>query len=94
MVLNEQELNLRNAVTAQQAGLHAIAAGADSIDLAALTSVDSSAVAVLLSWVRAAQAANRPLTFTGAPANLLSLVSLYGFDDILSFAVSPSPERH
>lgn len=94
MVWNEQELSLRNAVVAKRAGLHAIAAGADSIDLSALISVDSSAVAVLLAWTRAAQAANRELTFTGAPANLLSLVSLYGFNDILSLAVSPSPERH
>lgn len=94
MVLDEQELSLRNAVTAKKAGLHAIAAGADSIDLSALKTVDSSAVAVLLAWVRAAQAANCELTFTGAPANLLSLISLYGFDDVLSLAASPSPERH
>ena len=94
MVLNEQELNLRNAVAAKRAGLHAIAAGADSIDLSALTTVDSSAVAVLLAWVRAAQAAKRDLTLIGAPANLLSLISLYGFDDILSLAATPVPERH
>ena len=58
MVLNEQELNLHNAVTVKKAGLHAIAAGADSIDLSALKTVDSSAVAVLLAWVRAAQLAH------------------------------------
>lgn len=94
MVLNEQELNLHNAVTVKKAGLHAIAAGADSIDLSALKTVDSSAVAVLLAWVRAAQLAQRDLVLTGAPTNLLSLISLYGFDELLSLAASPSPERH
>ena len=94
MVLNEQELSLRNAVIATEAGLQAIAAGADSIDLSALKTVDSSAVAVLLAWLRAAQAEQRELTFIGAPANLLSLISLYGFDDVLPLAVIPSPERH
>lgn len=49
-------------------------AGAAEVDLSNLGETDSSAVALLLEWRRA----NPALKFTGCPANLKSLVTLYG----------------
>lgn len=75
-----------NASTANaiyQAGLAAIRAGQTSIDLAALDLADSSAVAVLVGWQRAALRQGRAITFTNAPANLRSLAALYGVAELL-----------
>ncbi len=83
-------LTVNNAKTALEAGLRAIEAGQTEIDLAQLTAVDSAAVAPLLAWQRAAQARGRTLAFTHLPANLQSLVQLYGADHLLHAAI-PAP---
>ena len=54
MYLAEQELSLNTAVISVQAGLAEIAQGQTDVDLSAVTTVDSSAVAVMLEWQRAA----------------------------------------
>nr|WP_315468127.1 STAS domain-containing protein [uncultured Undibacterium sp.] len=94
MVLQDQELSLRNAVTVTQAGLQAIHAGSDQIDMSTLQTIDSSAVAVMLAWQRQAQSLNRSLEFTGVPASLISLISLYGLNDFFQVIGVSSPERH
>lgn len=94
MVLQDQELSLRNAVTVTQAGLQAIHAGSDQIDMSTLQTIDSSAVAVMLAWQRQAQSLNRSLQFTGVPASLISLISLYGLNDFFQVIGVSSPERH
>ncbi|MBC3806717.1 STAS domain-containing protein [Undibacterium seohonense] len=94
MVLQDQELSLRNAVTVSQAGLQAIHAGSDQIDMSTLQTIDSSAVAVMLAWQRQAQSLNRSLQFTGVPASLISLISLYGLNDFFQVIGVSSPERH
>ena len=53
------------------------------IDLSRLATVDSSAVATLLAWKRAAAARNASLALSNLPANLQSLVALYGVDELL-----------
>ncbi|QAU35833.1 STAS domain-containing protein [Janthinobacterium sp. 17J80-10] len=75
-----------NAGTAKSlyaAGLAAIRAGQTSVDLAGLDLADSSAVAALIGWQRAAGRQGSTLTFTNMPANLHSLVTLYGVADLL-----------
>ncbi|MBR7800812.1 STAS domain-containing protein [Undibacterium fentianense] len=94
MVLQDQELNLRNAVSVSEAGLRAIHAGDDIIDMTALESVDSSAVAVMLAWQRRAQATNRKLRFVGVSSSLFSLISLYGLTDFFHLSASIQAERH
>lgn len=79
----EQELGLRNALDSVRAGLAAITQGQTSIDLSSLAVVDSSAVAVMLEWQRAASALGKTLTFQGVPATLSSLIALYGLTDFL-----------
>jgi phospholipid transport system transporter-binding protein len=48
-----------------------------------LTAVDSAAVATLLAWQRAALERGSALRFTNLPANLQSLIELYGVADLL-----------
>ena len=57
------------------------------IDFAAVTGVDSAAVALLLEWRRMAQARGKTLVFENLPPNLLALASLYGVADL----VQPDP---
>lgn len=57
------------------------------IDLARVDVVDSTAVSLMLSWLRAAQARNVRLMFVNVPENLLSLANLYGVAESLSLRV-------
>ncbi len=54
-----------------------------TIDLAQVTAVDSSAVALLLEWRRRAQRAGKTLAFVNLPPNLLALAGLYGVADLI-----------
>lgn len=94
MVLQDQELSLRNAVSVSEAGLQAIHAGSDQIDMTPLQIVDSAAVVVMLAWQRQAQSLNRSLQFIGVPASLISLISLYGLTDFFKVVEAATPERH
>jgi phospholipid transport system transporter-binding protein len=53
------------------------------VDLGPVTEVDSAAVSLLLEWQRRALAANRSIAYVNLPANLKSLVDLYGVSDLL-----------
>ena len=48
------------------------------VDLSQLEEVDSSAVSLVLEWLREAQRNQRKLRFTKLPDNLKSLATLYG----------------
>lgn len=76
-------LTVNNATTALEAGLRAVEGGQTEIDLSQLTAVDSSAVATLLAWKRAATERGTALTFRNVPPNLQSLVELYGVAGLL-----------
>jgi len=54
-----------------------------TIDFAAITNVDSSAVALLLDWRRVAAQRGKTLVFVNLPANLLSLAELYGVAELI-----------
>lgn len=54
------------------------------IDLAKVDAVDSSAVSLMLSWIRQAQVQKKTVSFAHAPQNLHSLVELYGLTEVLS----------
>lgn len=76
-------LTFANARTVLAEGLRAIAAGQPGIDLSRLETVDSSAVATLLAWKRAAAARNVPLALSNPPPSLRSLTELYGVAELL-----------
>ena len=54
-----------------------------TIDFAAITAVDSSAVALLLEWRRQALQRGKTLEFVNLPANLLALAQLYGVEGLI-----------
>lgn len=54
-----------------------------AIDLANVTDIDSSAVALLLHWRREATRLGKALRYVHLPQNLVSLAQLYGVDDMI-----------
>lgn len=70
-----------------------IRAGAGVVDLAGVTELDSSALAMLLAWQREAGSRNRVLAFTGLPEGLTAIARLYGVDGLLA-AAQPAPSAH
>ncbi|HWH38229.1 MAG TPA: STAS domain-containing protein [Usitatibacter sp.] len=59
-----------------------------TIDFAAITAVDSSAVALLLEWRRQAQRRGKTLVFVNLPANLMALAKLYGVSELIQTALA------
>ena len=55
-------------------------------DLSAVEETDSSALAVIFGWLRAARERNITLSITQPPSSMTSLAALYGVSDILPFA--------
>lgn len=73
-----------SATAALAAGLQRIAAGAGSVDCSPLVQFDSSALAVLLAWKRAAHARGVEFAIFNLPPGLASLAQAYGVDTLLS----------
>jgi phospholipid transport system transporter-binding protein len=76
-------LTHESAKAALTAGLQRIAAGANCVDCAPLARFDSSALAVLLAWERAAQARGIKFEIVNLPAGLASLAQAYGVETLL-----------
>ena len=88
-------LTNRNAAAVLRDGLSRVHQGDVSVDCSALTQVDSSAVAVLLAWQRAAAQKGQSLKLAGVSPQLQSLASLYGVEGLLGLtAATPHPEHH
>jgi phospholipid transport system transporter-binding protein len=62
-----------------------------TVDLSGVTEVDSSAVSLLLQWVREAQARGRQLRYANLNSNVKSLAVLYGVIDLLPLQDNPGP---
>jgi phospholipid transport system transporter-binding protein len=60
--------------------------GVEVVDFAAVTEVDSAALALALAWLRAARAAGRPIRFANLPAAMGNLARLYAVDGLLPLA--------
>ena len=54
-----------------------------AIDLANVTDIDSSAVALLLHWRREATRLGKALRYVHLPQNLVTLAQLYGVDEMI-----------
>lgn len=74
---------MSSAAEMKAAGVSALSGGVDQIDLSEVTEADSSAVAVLLAWVRAAQEQGRTVTIVNSPDSVRSLAALYGVAELL-----------
>jgi phospholipid transport system transporter-binding protein len=73
-----------SAKAALAAGLQRIAAGATAVDCTPLAQFDSSALAVLLAWQRAASSRGVTLDIVHLPAGLAALARAYGVDALLT----------
>jgi phospholipid transport system transporter-binding protein len=54
------------------------------LDLAQVERTDSAGLALLIEWLRRAQAANRQLRFANIPAQVQTLIRINGLQDALS----------
>lgn len=78
--------NVRNVLGL---GLAEIANGANEVDLAKVSAVDSSAISMMLEWMRAA---NRRISFFNMNQDLLSLTRLYGLIGVIPQGDAASPQ--
>ena len=76
-------MTMSDAAVLLAEGEAAIAASSTSFDLAAVTDMDSSCLAVVFGWMRAAQAGGKTLRLLNPPQNLLSLAAVYDVADLL-----------
>ncbi|EXI80330.1 MAG: putative NTP binding protein (contains STAS domain) [Candidatus Accumulibacter sp. BA-94] len=56
------------------------------LDLSEVGEVDSSAVSLILAWLRTAGERNLELRISNPPASLISLAALYGVAELLPLA--------
>jgi phospholipid transport system transporter-binding protein len=82
-MISLEAMTFPTAHVAMEQGFAAIAAGETEFDLGGVKAIDSSAVALMLSWERKAHAAGRRLTFLNVPDRLRRLANLYGVDNLL-----------
>lgn len=75
-VSGDLHMDNANAILSESALLHMD--GLLEIDFAGVKSVDTSALALMLAWLRRAKAEFCELSFINVPENLKSLVNLYG----------------
>ena len=77
-------VNLENAVALLEQGNGLFTAQQITLDLAAVTEVDSAALSLLLEWRREALRNGRTIRYVNLPANLRSLAELYGVAELIS----------
>ncbi len=83
MAFAPESLTMADAAAVVRAGRQAVAAGETQVDLASLQRFDSTAVAALLEWQRAASAAGSTLQISNLPEGIDSLARLYGVAHLL-----------
>ena len=82
-------LTLSSVAAALDEGNAAIAEGARTVDLGEVGELDSSALALLLAWLREAKRRDASLSFTRRPEGLTTIARLYGVAELLPGASSP-----
>ena len=85
-------LTLASVTAALGEGNAAIAQGVRTVDLSEVGELDSSALALLLAWLREAKRLNRELTFANLPQGLTTIARLYGVAELLP--ATPAPAHH
>lgn len=79
-------LVMANARGLLEAGRSALVAGEQVFDFSEVTEADSSAIAVMLGWLRAAPQSRSTIKFANIPAGVRSLAELYGLAEFLPLA--------
>lgn len=76
-------MNLQTAVALLEQGQALMGHSDRELNLRDVSGVDSSALAVVLAWMRAARAGGGRVTVVEPPQAFTSLAHLYGVDEIL-----------
>ena len=87
-------LTLANVAAVLRDGNAAIGEGVRTVDLAEVGELDSSALALLLAWLREAKRQNRSLTFANLPQGLTTIARLYGVAELLPTTSAAVPAHH
>ena len=77
------QITIANANALLMEGLSLFVRDGLVVDLSQLEEVDSSAVSLVLEWMREAQRNHRKLSFSNLPDNLKSLATLYSVLDLI-----------
>ena len=85
-LLVKAPLIMANARGLLEAGRSALRQGEVVFDFSTVNEADSSAIAVMLGWLRAADAAGARVRFAHIPAGVRALAELYGVTDLLPLA--------
>lgn len=85
-------LTLASVAAVLREGSAVIGQGVRTVDLAEVGELDSSALALLLAWMREAKKHNRELQFSNLPQGLTTIARLYGVADLLP--ASPALSHH
>jgi phospholipid transport system transporter-binding protein len=83
-LLLEGAVNLGTVSGLLAKGAAHLRAGASVVDFSAASQIDSSALALILEWMRQAKALGGSLRLVNAPPSLLNLAELYGLEHILT----------
>jgi phospholipid transport system transporter-binding protein len=85
-------LTLASVAAVLREGSAVIGQGVRTVDLAEVGELDSSALALMLAWMREAKQQNRELQFANLPQGLTTIARLYGVADLLP--ASPAHSHH
>ena len=79
-------INMGNVKSLLEAGLQQLNPELKEIDFSRLEEVDSSAISMVLEWLRVSQSRNLQLRIVNMPDNMKSLASLYGVLELIPFS--------
>ena len=79
-------LVMANARGLLEAGRSALQPGEQVFDFSKVTEADSSALAVMLGWLRAAELSRSTVKFAQIPNGVVALAELYGVTELLPLA--------
>ena len=79
-------LTMSYARSLLEAGRAAMQPGVQVFDFSGVTEADSSAIAVMLGWLRSASISRSTVKFAQIPTGVRSLAELYGVSDLLPLA--------
>ena len=81
-------VTLANVAAMLEEGRRHFEEGVRTVDLAEVTDMDSSLLALMLAWLRDAKTRSRELTFANPPESLRTIARLYGVDGLLPVSAS------
>ena len=76
-------INMGNVKSLLEAGLQQLNPELKEIDFSGLEEVDSSAISMVLEWLRVSQSRHLQLSVVNMPENMKSLASLYGVLELI-----------